>query len=94
MEEHRDYNWITKYIGGAGYAHHYLAMCNWSNDNSKIRKNSVISEIVPNPVLLKADASVYRKLVHIDSQLGTSASRQLTECLYNTTRWDLIKVWN
>ena len=41
----------------------------------------------------EAEASVYRKLVDIDSKLGMDASLQLTCCLRRTTRWDIIKVW-
>ena len=41
----------------------------------------------------EADATVFQKLVDIDSTLGTELSRQLYWCLYRTTRWDIIKVW-
>ena len=40
----------------------------------------------------EADATVYQKLVDIDSTLGTKLSDQLYRCLQMTTRWDLIKV--
>ena len=40
----------------------------------------------------EADATVYQKLVDIDSKLGTKLSDQLYWCLYYTTRWDIIKV--
>ena len=39
-----------------------------------------------------ANAMVYQKLVDIDSTLGIELSTQLRWCLYNTTRWDIIKV--
>ena len=42
----------------------------------------------------EADATVYQKLVDIDSTLGTELSDQLFCCLYWTTRWDIIKVLN
>ena len=35
---------------------------------------------------------VYTKLVELDTRLGTKASKQLYECLYYTTRLDIIKV--
>ena len=35
---------------------------------------------------------VYTKLVELDTRLGKKASRQLYECLENTTRSDIIKV--
>ena len=40
----------------------------------------------------EADATVYQKLVDIDNTLGTKLSDQLFECLWYTTRWDIIKV--
>ena len=39
----------------------------------------------------EADPSVYRKLVEIDSVLGTDASLQLCCCLSWTTRWNIIE---
>ena len=35
---------------------------------------------------------VYTKLVELDTRLGTTASKQLYNCLENTTRSDIIKV--
>ena len=40
----------------------------------------------------EADATVYQKLIKIDTVLGTDASLQLFGCLYWTDRWDIIKV--
>ena len=40
----------------------------------------------------EADESVFRELVDIDLELGTSASEQLFWCLCWTTRLDMIKV--
>ena len=40
----------------------------------------------------EADATVYQRLVDIDSTLGTELSDQLYWCLHYTTRWDIIKV--
>ena len=40
----------------------------------------------------EADASVYQRLVDIDTTLGTDLSLQLYCCLLWTTRWDIIKV--
>ena len=39
-----------------------------------------------------ADVQLYTKLVELDTRLGTTAGRQLFGCLYQTTRWDIIKV--
>ena len=40
----------------------------------------------------EADATVYQRLVDIDTKLGTEFSVQLYLCLLWTTRWDIIKV--
>ena len=40
----------------------------------------------------KINKDVYTKLVELDERLGTKASKQLYECLKNTTRSDIIKV--
>ena len=38
------------------------------------------------------DVQVYKKLVELDSKLGTTASKQLDRCLFFTTRSDFIQV--
>ena len=38
------------------------------------------------------DKEVYSKLVELDTRLGTTASEQLFNCLWSTTRSDIIKV--
>ena len=40
----------------------------------------------------KADVTIYKQLLEIDSKLGTTQSEQLFRCLYNSLRMDLIKV--
>ena len=40
----------------------------------------------------KADNTIYKQLLEIDSKLGTTQSEQLFWCLYNSLRIDLIKV--
>ena len=40
----------------------------------------------------EADAKVYKRLVDIDTNLGTELPLQLWRCLCWTTRWDIIKV--
>ena len=40
----------------------------------------------------KADVSIYKQLLDIDSKLGTTQSEQLFECVFNSLRMDLIKV--
>ena len=39
------------------------------------------------------DVEVYKKLVQLDSKLGTTASKQLGRCLFHTTRSDIIQVF-
>ena len=38
------------------------------------------------------DPKAYKKLVALDTKLGTTVSDQLYRCLWNTTRSDIIKV--
>ena len=38
------------------------------------------------------DIEVYKKLVELDTKLGTTASEQLYKCLQHTTRLDIMKV--
>ena len=40
----------------------------------------------------KADTTIYRQLLDIDSQLGTTQAEQLFECVKHSVRMDLIKV--
>ena len=84
FEEWKDYDWIKNetYITDSGFADQdvgyadYYLVRSWS-------KSKMINE---------ADATVYQRLVEIDTTLGTTASEQLFWCLYHTTRLDIIKV--
>ena len=40
----------------------------------------------------KADIEIYKKLLQIDSKLGTTPTEQLFECVKHSVRIDLIKV--
>ena len=40
----------------------------------------------------KADISIYKQLLEIDLQLGTTQTEQLFECVFKSVRMDLIKV--
>ena len=40
----------------------------------------------------KADVSIYKQLLEIDSKLGTTQSEQLFKCVFYSLRIDLIKV--
>ena len=40
----------------------------------------------------KADVTIYKQLLEIDSKLGTTQSEQLFECVFYSLRIDLIKV--
>ena len=88
FEEWKDYDWIRnktyrykfggKFGGDVKEAGYagYYLVRSWN-------KSSMINE---------ADATVYQRLVEIDTTLGTELSPQLLCCLGWTTRWDIIKV--
>ena len=40
----------------------------------------------------KADVTVYKQLLEIDSKLGTTQSEQLFECVFHSLRLNLIQV--
>ena len=40
----------------------------------------------------KADVTVYKQLLEIDSKLGTTQTEQLFKCVFNSVRMDIIKV--
>ena len=40
----------------------------------------------------KADVTIYKQLLEIDSKLGTTQTEQLFECVFYSLRMDLIKV--
>ena len=40
----------------------------------------------------KADVTIYKQLLEIDSKLGTIQTEQLFKCVFNTVRMDLIQV--
>ena len=40
----------------------------------------------------KADVTIYKQLLEIDSKLGTTQSEQLFGCVFHSVRMDLIKV--
>ena len=40
----------------------------------------------------KADVTIYKQLLEIDSKLGTTQTEQLFECVFSSLRIDLIKV--
>ena len=64
-----------------GFADVYLYRCNEESKSNKIIGIELIIEYY-----------VYKKLVKLDTKLGTTASEQLFMCLAHTTRWDIIKV--
>ena len=83
FEEWKDYDWIVNetytYEFGTGEDlgyADYYLVRSWN-------KSKMINE---------ADATVYQRLVEIDTTLGTEISKQLFGCLGGTTRWDIIKV--
>ena len=40
----------------------------------------------------KADVTIYKQLLEIDSKLGTTQSEQLFECVFHSLRMDIVKV--
>ena len=40
----------------------------------------------------KADVTIYKQLLEIDSKLGTTQSEQLFKCVFHSLRMDLFKV--
>ena len=40
----------------------------------------------------KADVTIYKQLIEIDAKLGTTQSEQLSLCVFDSLRIDLIKV--
>ena len=40
----------------------------------------------------KADITIYKQLLEIDSKLGTTQSEQLFQCVFHPARMDIIKV--
>ena len=40
----------------------------------------------------KADVAVFKQILDIDSKLGTTLTEQLSWCVFNSLRMDLIKV--
>ena len=77
--EGRDYDSICKQYSYDGYIYGYATyyLCGCHN------WSKITNEL---------DATVYQKLIDIDSTLGTELSDQLYLCLDKTTRWDIIKV--
>ena len=43
-------------------------------------------------LLNKAENKIYKKLLEIDSKLGTTQTEQLFSCVFHSVRMDLIKV--
>ena len=84
FEESKDYDWITKGfrytgadIGLRCYGYAEYYLRNCWNDSK---------------LMNEADVKVYKRLVDIDTTLGTGLSLQLWRCLCLTTRCDIIKV--
>ena len=72
----KDYDWIIENTGSDAGYAEYY-LFKCKNESTMVNE---------------ADASIYRQLVEIDTALGTTAGTQLFNCLFRTTRWDIIKV--
>ena len=77
FEEWKDHDWLKK-ESDRGIAGYAAYYIRECGNNSK--------------TIIEADATVYKRLVDIDTKLGTELSLQLWCCLSWTTRWDIIKV--
>ena len=84
FEEWKDYDWIVNetYTNDFGIIFKHAGYADYYLVRSW-NKSKMINE---------ADATVYQRLLDIDTTLGTEISRQLFSCLGWTTRWDIIKV--
>ena len=80
FEEWKDYDWITK-----GAEHRF------GIDDEGFADYYLVKCWNDSKLINEADPSVYRKLVEIDSVLGTDPAIQLNCCLTWTTRWDIIE---
>ena len=69
-------NEIVRKKGGVGFAHAYL-------------ERLILTESKQDDEI---DIQVYKKLVALDSRLGTTAAEQLFSCVQFTQRLDFIKV--
>ena len=67
---------VLREKGFVGYAHYYLQEC--------LLNESELEN--------KADVTIYKQLLEIDSKLGTTQTEQLFECVFDSVRLDLIKV--
>ena len=84
FEEWKDYDWIRNETYTDDFGNDvkdigfadYYLVRSWN-------KSKMINE---------ADATIYKRLVEIDTTLGTELSLQLTSCVALTTRLDIIKV--
>ena len=76
FEEWKDHDWIKKVSGGMAGYAGYYFV-------RCVNHSNMINE---------ADATIYQRLIDIDTKLGTEFSVQLYLCLLWTTRWDIIKV--
>ena len=81
FEEWKDYDWITKGVNHRD-----------GIDDEGFADYYVMRCLNDSTMINEADATVYKKLVDIDTVLGTDVSAQLSCCLSWTTRPDLIKV--
>ena len=86
--EEKDYYWIRKETHDAGYAEYYLRRCKSSTTPfPEPFFHNGVSFFDPEP-----DIDDYKKLVLIDSALGTDNSSQLFGCICWAPRLDFIKV--
>ena len=74
---------------GWGYAAIYLNRCNEEFKFTEVNFDPFNKNTISNDEI---DIEVYSKLVQLDKKLGKTASEQLFDCLFRTTRPEIIKV--
>ena len=84
FEEWKDYDWIVNET--------YTDELGDDVKNSGYADYYLVRSWNMSKMINEADATIYQRLVEIDTTLGTELSVQLFCCLCGTTRWDIIKV--
>ena len=77
--------------GYVGYANYYLFKC-WNNMERTFFPPFITSSDNKSELKNKADVTIYKQLLEIDSKLGTTQSEQLLRCFDYSLRKDLIEV--
>ena len=88
FEEWKDYDWIRNET----YRYKFEGKFGGDVKEAGYAGYYLVRSWNMSKMINEADATVYQRLVEIDTTLGTELSLQLWNCLSWTTRWDIIKV--